>query len=72
MRGLEHDIELVGEGDLAYCNVCHCAEGSLLAYCPGFKLSAETEEACYKGNVLDLKFRTQARQARIERSKANT
>ena len=63
--GLEHKIELCGfEDTLAYCPICGGAEGSLLSFCPGFKLNQETEQACYQGNVLDLKYQTEMRLAR--------
>lgn len=42
------------EGGLHWCTVCGGREGELLSSCPGHKLSAETLEACYRGNVVDL------------------
>ena len=41
---------------LAYCEVCKAAEGELLPWCPGFKLSTDTHEACYRGNVRAIRF----------------
>ena len=42
------------EGGLGMCIVCNGFEGSLLTHCPGYRLNAETLEACYHGNVKDL------------------
>lgn len=42
------------EGGLGWCIVCDAFEGSLLTYCPGFKLNQDTIDACYHGNVKDL------------------
>lgn len=42
------------EGGLAYCEVCGALEGSLLSFCPGFKLNSDAINACYNGNVRDL------------------
>jgi hypothetical protein len=64
MLGLEHKIELFGDGELAYCTVCGGAEGSLLSFCPGYKLNAEAEQACYQGNVVDLKLHVEMKVAR--------
>ena len=42
------------DGGLLTCGACGASEGELLVNCPGFPLSAEAREACYKGNVVDL------------------
>ena len=44
----------VCEGGLAWCIVCDGFEGSLLTHCPGYRLSWETIQACYNGNVKDM------------------
>lgn len=44
----------VCRGGLALCTVCGAGEGQLLKHCPGYRLSEETLESCYSGNVLDL------------------
>jgi len=49
-----HKLTFVGEGELAYCTVCGAGEGELLSSCPGYRLDAETLEACYRGNVKDF------------------
>lgn len=36
-------------GGLGTCTVCTASEGELLPSCPGFKLTAEQKEACYRG-----------------------
>jgi len=66
--GLEHVLVDVGgrhEG-LAWCEICGAAEGELLSFCPGFKLTAEAREACFSGNVVDMagwvRFRRMRRQ----------
>ena len=46
------------EGGLGLCTVCNAAEGELLEECPGYELTAEAHELCYKGQiktVADLK-----------------
>jgi len=45
---------VICSGGLALCTICGGAEGSLLTTCPGYKLSNETLDACYRGNVKDL------------------
>ena len=47
------------DGGLGHCIVCGGFEGQLLTYCPGYKLSEETLESCYRGNVLDFYYRSQ-------------
>jgi hypothetical protein len=42
------------DGGLGLCTVCGAFEGQLLTHCPGYRLSEETLEACYRGNVKDL------------------
>lgn len=42
------------DGGLAACTTCGGFEGSLLRFCPGFKLSREALDAVYSGNVYDL------------------
>lgn len=54
--GLPHDLHAFGSGELSICSVCGAAEGQLLSSCPGRKLNAETLEACYRGNVVDIKY----------------
>lgn len=68
MSGLRHDLEAVrGYEDLYVCRVCNAAEGELLSYCPGYRLNAETLDACYTGNVIDLEGQRRYRQAMIGR-----
>jgi hypothetical protein len=55
--GLQHDLyepEPFRGGGVAACHVCHCFEGTLLTYCPGYSLNNDTQEAIYRGNVTDL------------------
>ena len=40
----------------AACSVCGGFEGSLLSFCPGYKLNEETLDAIYRGNVIDFLF----------------
>lgn len=42
------------EGHLALCSTCGAAEGELLSYCPGYRLNADAQEACFGGNVFDF------------------
>ena len=54
---VQHDLkEVPGFEGLAYCTCCGAGEGELLAYCPGYKLSQDTMDACFDGNVIDLTF----------------
>ena len=57
MPGIKHtwDQKTWDDG-LAYCTVCKAGEGALLKWCPGFKLTEEAMEACYRGNVVDLDY----------------
>jgi len=63
---LEHVQEDIGgkwEG-LCRCTVCDAVEGEQLTFCPGFKLSDDAREACFQGNVIDLR-RAVARRRRV-------
>jgi hypothetical protein len=54
MTGTEHKFE--HQKSLSSCTVCGAAEGQLLKWCPGVKLTEEAKEACYRGNVADLDY----------------
>ena len=49
-------VEVEGHEGLYECTVCTAVEGQLLSYCPGYELNHETKEACYQGNVSDLRI----------------
>ena len=54
---VEHKLVPVdGFEGLYVCEVCNAGEGELLAYCPGYKLNADTHDACFQGNVVDITF----------------
>lgn len=50
----EFNTCFICDGGLALCTLCGAFEGQLLTYCPGYMLSEETLDACYKGNVIDF------------------
>ena len=54
---------------LAVCSVCGCMEGSLLEYCPGKLVDADTQNAIYKGAVRNISDLGMLRAAR-KRAKA--
>lgn len=43
-------------GGLSLCRVCNCAEGELLASCPGFRLNQDASNAITDGQVVDFLF----------------
>lgn len=49
---LEHKFVPICDGNLEACDVCHCYEGSLLPYCPGFRLALDEQEYVYKHAAL--------------------
>lgn len=53
-KGKHKLVPVNGYEGLVECEICGAAEGQLLAFCPGFKLTVEAMEACYNGNVVDL------------------
>lgn len=67
MPGIQHKFE--HRKDLACCTVCGAGEGELLKWCPGFKLTEEAKEACFRGNVADLAY-YRARREYEERRRA--
>ena len=67
MAGIEHKFE--HWKGLSCCTVCGAAEGELLKWCPGFKLTPEALKACYTGNVADLDY-YRARRDYEERQRA--
>lgn len=55
-----HDFVPVGS-NLLVCTVCECGEGTLLTHCPGYRLNTETQEAIFRGRVVDLEWQRRLR-----------
>lgn len=51
-----HSLILIGEGELEFCEVCKCAEGTLLSSCPGKALSGETQDLIMSGKIADFQL----------------
>lgn len=76
--GLQHDLCMPNRMEGVYfCRVCGGIEGSLLYWCPGYKLTLETTKDIYAGwcrtpgrKVIDLQIELDRRKMERERRKA--
>lgn len=51
-------------GGLSLCEICNCAEASLLTTCPEKIIDMETQDAIMKGQVADLRSYVQSKKVR--------
>jgi hypothetical protein len=57
MKPIEHIIVAVeGFEGLVQCTTCGAAEGELLTFCPGYRLNADARDACFDGNIIDIRI----------------